>query len=177
MREITYYVATSIDGFISRPDDDISGFVQKGDGVDKYLSDLQAFDTVIMGRKTYEFGYQFGLEPGKPAYPHMDHYIFSETLTFNDPHEQVKVCSLDLATIRNLKDQAGTDIYLCGGGMFAGWLLDHGLIDTLKVKLNPLLLGEGALLFGASTKQYKLQLTDYERFEHGLQMITYRIVY
>ncbi|MEQ9300481.1 MAG: hypothetical protein RIF33_18045 [Cyclobacteriaceae bacterium] len=63
MRSITYYVATSLDGYICGPDEDISGFVHKGSGVAEYLTDLKEFDTVIMGRKTYEFGYQYGLDP------------------------------------------------------------------------------------------------------------------
>jgi dihydrofolate reductase len=57
MRKIIYYVACSLDGFIAGEQEDISGFVSGGNGVDKYLSDLAAFDTVIMGRNTYEFGY------------------------------------------------------------------------------------------------------------------------
>ena len=72
MARIIYYVASSIDGFIAGQNDDISDFVPGGKGVEKYLADLQKFKTVIMGRRTYEFGYQFGLEPGKPAYPHME---------------------------------------------------------------------------------------------------------
>ncbi len=67
MPKIVYYVASSIDGFIAGVNDDISGFVPGGSGVEKYLSDLKSFKTVIMGRRTYEFGYQFGLEPGQPA--------------------------------------------------------------------------------------------------------------
>ncbi len=61
----------SLDGFISGVNGDISGFVGDGNGVAKYLADLADYDTVIMGKNTYEFGYRFGLKPGKPAYPHM----------------------------------------------------------------------------------------------------------
>lgn len=177
MRKITYYVAVSLDGFISGPDGDISGFVQQGEGVNQYLQDLQAFDTVIMGRKTYEFGYAYGLQPGQPAYPHMQHYIFSDTLKFGEPHEQVKACPPGLDIIRELKEEEGTDIYLCGGGIFAGWLLDNELIDVLKVKLNPLVLGRGVRLFGDSTKKYLLSLMDSQPFNDGLQIITYSINY
>ena len=177
MRAITYYVATSLDGFIAGPDGDISGFVQQGEGVDQYLKDLQAFDTVIMGRKTYEFGYAFGLKPGQPAYPHMQHLIFSNTLQFDKPHEQVKVCPPDLDIIRELKAGEGSDIYLCGGGEFAGWLLAHEMIDLLKAKLNPLVLGQGTRLFGNSKKICRLALSEHKHYDGGLQIITYRIDY
>lgn len=125
MRKIVYYVASSIDGFISGLNDDISGFVGTGNGVDKYLTDLADFDTVIMGRNTYEFGYKYGLQPGRPAYPHMKHYIFSNNLILENPSPQVQLKNLDLNEIDELQKGEGTDIYLCGGGQFASWLLDN----------------------------------------------------
>ncbi len=81
MKKIVYYVASSLDGYIAGINDDISTFIPDGKGVEKYLSDLQSFKTVIMGLRTYEFGYQFGLQPGQPAYPHMQHYIFFKFVT------------------------------------------------------------------------------------------------
>ncbi len=68
MKKIVYYVASSIDGFISGPNNDISAFQGEGPAVEKYLSDLQRFQTVIMGRNTYEFGYAYGLKAGQRAY-------------------------------------------------------------------------------------------------------------
>jgi len=177
MRKIIYYVATSIDGYISRLDGDISGFVPEGNGVDKYLADLQDFDTVIMGRATYEFGYDYGLKPGQPAYPHMQHYIFSNTLKFDEKHPQVTICPLDIDIVKNLKNMKGSDIYMCGGGMFAGWLLEHRLIDVLKIKLNPLIIGEGVRLFEGSNSQYKLELSDHKEYDHGLQIMAFNISY
>ena len=70
MRRIVYYVAVSLDGFISGPEGDIEGFASGGDGVEKYFSDLKHYDTVIMGRKTYEFGYKFTRDfNSNPKYP------------------------------------------------------------------------------------------------------------
>lgn len=160
MRKIVYYVASSIDGFISGLNDDISGFVGTGNGVDKYLSDLANFDTVIMGRNTYEFGYKYGLQPGQPAYPHMKHYIFSNNLKLENLNPQVQVKNLDLNEIDKLQKEEGTDIYLCGGGQFAGWLLENKKINTLKLKLNPLILGKGVKLFGNSFSNHKLEFED-----------------
>lgn len=177
MRKIVYYVATSLDGFISAPDEDISGFVGTGTGIEKYLADLADFDTVIMGRRTYEFGYRFGLKPGQPAYPHMTHYIFSNTLRFDNFDPRVQVKKLDIQEIDVIRSQEGSDIYLCGGGQFAGWLLDHKKIETLKLKLNPLILGHGVKVFGSSKRAYKTELVDTELYENGLQIMTFDIKY
>ncbi len=179
MRNIVYYVATSLDGYICGPNEDISGFVQEGSGVEEYLTDLKEFDTVIMGRRTYEFGYQFGLVPGQPAYTHMDHYIFSESLKLENPSDKVNVIGRDLDFIKALKDEAGSDIYLCGGAIFAGWLLEHQLIDKLKVKINPFIAGHGTPMFDFSNYPvpYQLDMASSHAYDHGLQIMTYRVNY
>jgi dihydrofolate reductase len=175
MRKIVYYVAASLDGYISGPNEDVSGFVGEGNGVTQYLNDLAAYDTVIMGRKTYEFGYKYGLQPGQPAYPHMRNYIFTNSLSFEKSHPKVLIKPMRLEEIQNLKNETGKDIYLCGGGQFAGWLLDHDLIDILKIKLNPLILNHGVKIFGESKKVLNLQLIDSNQYENDLQIMTYNV--
>ena len=173
MKKIIYYVASSLDGFIAGANDDYSKFIPGGKGVEKYLSDLQNFKTVIMGRRTYEFGYQFGLVPGQPAYPHMEHHIFSETLKLNPLADNVRIEKISIVRIKEIVEVATTDIYLCGGGQFAGWLLDNGLIDILKLKLNPIILGEGIPLFGNSKSALAGHLIEKESFDNGLEILTY----
>lgn len=175
MKKIIYYVATSLDGFIAGKNDDISLFASGGKGVEKYLADLQDFKTVIMGRRTYEFGYQYGLQPGKPAYPHMEHFIFSNALKIDNLAETVHIEKMSIDRIKEIKQAASTDIYLCGGGEFAGWLLDNGLIDQMKIKLNPIILGNGIPLFGNSSTRAKWNLIKTESFEEGLKILTYEI--
>lgn len=177
MRKIVYYVASSLDGYICGLNDDIGGFIATGNGVDKYLSDLSNFDTVIMGRRTYEFGYKYGLQPGQPAYSGMKHFIFSNNLVLENPDPKVQIKKMDISEIENLQKQEGTDIYLCGGGQFAGWLLENQKIDILRIKLNPLILGNGIKLFEQCTKKYKLHLSDTKEYEHGLQIMSYGIDY
>lgn len=177
MRRIVYYVAISLDGFISGKKGDISGFVSAGNGVDQYREDLKAFDTVIMGRNTYEFGYDYGLKPGQLGYPHMDHYIFSNTLQFETQDPKLEVKAIQLNHIRSLKEQEGSDIYLCGGGEFAGWLLDNQQIDLLKIKLNPFVQGEGVRLFGDSKGYYRLELLECNQYDQGLQIMSYKVHY
>ncbi|MEM1357996.1 MAG: dihydrofolate reductase family protein [Bacteroidota bacterium] len=174
MPKIIYYVAISLDGYISGPDGDISRFAMDGAGVEQYQQDLLNFSTTIMGRNTYEFGYQYGLQPGQPAYQHMEHHIFSEHLHLPDPHPQIHVEKLALQRVAAIRDASPTDVYLCGGGQFAGWLLDHGLIDELKLKINPMVLGGGVKLFGDSTTAVSWQLTDQQAYTGGLIIATYQ---
>jgi dihydrofolate reductase len=177
MRKIIYYVAASLDGFICGPDADISGFVAGGSGVERYLADLRAFDTVLMGRRTYEFGYRFGLPPGQAPYPHMENYVFSSTLELENRAANLHVAPPSVELIEELKAAAGADIYLCGGGELAGWLLGHALIDVLKLKLNPFILGQGVPLFGRSQRTVQAERLDRESHEHGLESITYALRY
>lgn len=173
MQKIVYYVASSLDGFIAGKNDDISLFVQKGTGIEKYKIDLLNFETVIMGRRTYEFGYRYGIKPGQPVYPNMEHHIFSDSLKIENLADSVNIEKKSIDRVKEIKANAQTDIYLCGGGEFAGWLLDNGLIDQLKLKLNPIILEEGVKLFGNSTNNTKWNLIKNESFERGLKILTY----
>ena len=174
--KIIYYVAISLDGYISGADEDISLFVGEGSGLDKYLKDLKTFETVIMGKNTYEFGYKYGLKPGMPAYPHMQHHIFSKSLKFKSTHPQVHIEVPSLERVKEIRDNSPTDVYLCGGGVFAGWLLDNNLIDQLKVKINPIVLGQGIPLFGESTYSGRFEFLESNLYDNGLQINTYNIL-
>lgn len=176
MRSIVYDFALTVDGFICREDGSADGFIPDGDHLTDYLARLEQYGTVIMGRKTYEFGYEFGLRPGDRAYPHMDHYIFSDSLQLDS--DQVNVVgrnNIDL--VRKLKTAPGNDIYLCGGGVFAGMLLEHNLIDQLVIKLNPILFGQGRRPFSQGTDSTTLSLVDSKAYDNGVSLLRYDIGY
>ncbi|EZH75241.1 dihydrofolate reductase [Aquimarina atlantica] len=173
MQKIVYYVASSLDGCIAGKNDDISQFILQGKGVEKYKAELLKFETVLMGRRTYEFGYQYGLQPGQAAYPNMEHYIFSDSMKIENLANSVHIEKRSIHRVKEIKANAKTDIYLCGGGDFAGWLLDNDLIDQLKLKLNPIIIGDGIRLFGNSITNKKWKLIEKESFDDGLQILTY----
>jgi len=167
MRNLVYHVSTTLDNFICHTDGSIHGFLTEGDHIPDYLDNLKNYDTVIMGKATYEFGYPYGMTPGQPAYPSMRNYIFSKTLKPEGPvDDRVNIIREDVAgCIRKLKNENGTPIYLCGGGTFAASLLDLHLIDSIIVKLNPVLIGKGIRLFENSLKQVNLTLTESKRID------------
>ncbi|NJL10634.1 MAG: dihydrofolate reductase [Calothrix sp. SM1_7_51] len=181
MRKVVYHVATTLDNFIAREDGSTVGFFNEGEHVDDYLQSLQEYDTVLMGRATYEYGYQFGVQPGQPSpvYGHMQHYIFSRTLCFEAKcDERVEVIAKnEVEFVKQLKLAPGKDIYLCGGGSFAGFLLENELIDELIIKLNPVIFGSGIGLFGKSKKTVDLSLISSKEYKSGVLLLTYKLNY
>lgn len=173
MRSIVYDVATSLDGFIAGPDDDISMYPAEGAHLDDYLARLKTYDTVIMGRRTYEFGYAYGLEPGKRAYPHMDHHILSRRLELPADAEVAVVRDDWLGAVERLKRGPGGDIYLCGGGQLAGLLAANDLIDRLVLKLAPVVIGGGVKLFEGIDGWHGFDLREAKPYDSGVVLLTY----
>ena len=173
MKKIIYYVATSIDGFIAGINDDVSLFYHEGEGVQDYFNDIKTYKTVLMGRKTYEIGYNYGLEPGQPAYAHMENFVFSDHMKLDTKSPLLHLEKMNIDKIKQIKKESPTDIYLCGGGKFAQWLLDHNCIDQIKLKINPIILGNGTKLFGELVNGKKLNLIDHKVYEDGMIISTY----
>ena len=169
MRKLKYYVACSVDGFIARKDGSFDCFPFDDEVVTDYLESLKSFDVVLMGRKTYEVG----LKEGKTdPYPMMKSYVFSRTMK-ESPDERVKLVSENVATlVRNLKNETGKDIYLCGGADLATTLFAENLIDEVILKFNPFLMGSGIPLFGRAIKQTGLELTDSKIYRSGFVLFS-----
>lgn len=102
-----------------------------------FISDIQKYDAVLMGGKTYEYGFKFGLKPGEPSPYNMKHYIFSNSMQFesNDEVELIKNNAADF--VQNLKMEGTGKLWLCGGGELAGSLIKHKLIDQLILSFIP----------------------------------------
>ncbi|HLT75520.1 MAG TPA: dihydrofolate reductase family protein [Ohtaekwangia sp.] len=178
MTKLVYHVATTLDNFIAHTDGSIEGFLPEGEHIPAYLEHLKGYSTVVMGKATYEFGYQFGMKPGDAPYPHMQHYIFSNSLKLpTDSHPNVHVVNEEPASfVADLKEKAETDIYLCGGAKLPGYLFDRGCIDRIIIKLNPVLFGKGIPLFEGKERITNLQLVDTCVYNSGVVLLTYDIV-
>ncbi|MEM9925755.1 MAG: dihydrofolate reductase family protein [Cyanobacteria bacterium P01_D01_bin.50] len=172
MRTLKYYVACSVDGFIAKKNGSFNDFILDGEVVNDYIESLQLFDTVLMGRKTYEVG----LREGKTnPYPMMESYVFSRTMK-ESPDDQVKLVSENaIALVKSLKNKAGKSIYLCGGANLATMLFTENLIDEISLKVNPFVMGSGIPLFGEAINQTLLELRDSKIYENGVVLLDYAI--
>lgn len=187
MRDLVYYVATSIDGFIADPCGDFSAFPQDPTTLavlfDRYpetcpthLRDVlgvtgapRRFDTVLMGYRTYEPALAVGLPGG--AYPHLHQVVATHRDLPDAPN--LTMISGDLPRqIARLKDQPGHDIWLCGGANLAAQLIDH--IDEIQIKVNPVTLGAGIPLLPAPGAARAFRLAGLEELPGGIALLTYR---
>jgi dihydrofolate reductase len=173
MRKLKYHVASTVDGFIAHVDHTIGGFSAEGEHVTDYLESLRNdYDVVLMGRRTYEFGFQFGVTN---PYPWMKQYVLSRTME-RSPDPNVELVSQNvIGVVRELKEGTGKDIYLCGGADLAGALIAEGLVDEIVLKLNPVVFGTGIPLFSGAIKQTDLELIDSKVYGNGVVLLRYRV--
>lgn len=189
MRELKYYVACTADRFIAAEDGSFDAFLGEGEHLADLFTELpetvpahlrqtvgvqgrpnRVFDTVLMGRKTYEVGSKAGITS---PYPQMKQFVFSRTMS-QAPDPAVEIVSADeLAVVRRLKQQPGKDIWLCGGGMLAATLFEE--IDELVLKVNPVVLGAGIPLFAGAVPPTPLDLTSIKPYENGFTLVRYRL--
>ncbi len=171
MSELVYYVASTLDGFIAHQDGSFDGFEWDDEVVADFIADQSTFDTVIMGRKTYEVG----LNAGKTSpYPGMRQIVFSRTLK-SSPDKAVELANGNLIpTVSALKEDGGS-IWLCGGSELATPLLQANLIDKIIVKLNPVVFGSGIPLFNAMEGHTSLHLEETKTYKCGIVFLTYRV--
>jgi dihydrofolate reductase len=167
MRKLIYYVAVSVDGVIADPDGGVDAFPVEGDHmpwiIEHYPETIpghlreplglartphRAFDTVIMGRTTHQVAVDEGLASG---YPHLRQYVVTHRPDELPAEEGLTASDEDPVTlVRRLKaEDSPLDIWLCGGGMLAGQVVDE--IDEFRLKVNPVVLGAGIPLVARAT--------------------------
>jgi dihydrofolate reductase len=170
MRRVRYRVAASLDGYIAGPDGEIDWIVQ--DPTIDLASLFTGFDTVLLGRRTYELTQQ----PGAPAWPRgWRIYVFSRTLDTAD-HPAVTVVSTDAgAAVAALRSEPGRDIWLFGGGSLFASLLAADVVDQVEVALMPVLLARGVPLVGPQAPRSRLILTRSDASPGGIVRLHYDV--
>lgn len=175
MRKITFGCANSLDNYIARKDGGLD-WLRWSDEVMEIMKDYWTnVDTILMGRKTYEFALAQSKGKKNP-YPDIKSYVFSKTLPAKKD-EDVEIVTGDVVEfVRNLKYQEGKEICLMGGGDFAKTLFEAKLIDEVGFNIHPILLGEGIPLFLEMKEQINLELIKSKTLKNGCIVVRYRVI-
>lgn len=180
MRRIINSTYISLDGVIENPQDWPSDNVDDDTGATVQTELLFACDAVLMGRHTYDgFAPVWATRSGdeySDRINSMTKYVVSSTLRKPEWNNTTVISGDVVAEIKRLKDQPGKDIVQYGFGQLSHTLMEHGLLDELRLWVHPLFVGSGGpqdLLFreGPLTR---LNLIDTKTLKTGVVILSYQ---
>jgi dihydrofolate reductase len=173
MRRLRYGVAMSLDGFIAGPNGEYDWIVPDPD-ID-FAAIWSQFDTVLMGRKTFEVA-QTRRKMFSGSVQRW--VVVSRTLKPEDHIDTTILSSNVEQAVAALKTESGPeaqkDIWLFGGGELFRYLLDAGLVDAIDVMVMPVVLGSG-VPFVPEGRLQVLHLESSKVLTSGILALTYSI--
>ncbi len=181
MRKIFAFLMASLDGYHETSDGELFWHNVDGEFLDFAVEQLDEADTLLFGRKTYEHMAAFwptnvGLH-GQPAVASrmngFDKIVVSRSLA-QATWGPVSVISDDVAEqLTKIKERSGRDIALIGSSDLAAGLLGTGVIDEVRIMVNPVVLGSGHPVL-ASASRTALELLRIRQFASGNVLLTYQ---
>ena len=194
MRKIIAALQTSVDGFIEGPEGELDWAMTEDKETWKdVFAMLKSVDTCILGRVMYPEYEQYWMavlaNPGGPlplsgkavtkneiAYARWanktPHIVVSRTLD-KVAWKATRIVR-DVDEIRRLKEQPGKEIYVIGGATLVGSLINAGLIDEVRLMVNPIVLGRGKALFKDVKERKSLKFVRAKPLKSGKVSLTYR---
>lgn len=174
MRNLSLFIATSLDGYIAKPNDDLSflKLVEK-EGEDYGYSEFTAsIDTIILGRKTYDYVLK---EIGSTHYDNGQRDVYVITRTERPQIGRTTFYTGNLTElVQQLKSKDGLNIYCDGGAEIIHELLQHNLIDEFIISIIPILVGNGTRLFRDCRPEQQLEFVSAKSFDTGLTQLYYK---
>ncbi len=172
-RKVILYIAASLDGFIAKPNDDLSflNLVHKENEDYGYNDFISTVDTVIIGRKTYDW-----VMKNAPDFGHDDKetYVITRSKTEKKGNTTFYNGSL-IGLISELKSKNGKNIFCDGGAEIVNELFKHKQMDEMVLSIIPIMVGNGTKLFHIDIPEQELTLLSAKNFDTGLVQLHYKI--
>jgi len=192
MRKIIAALQVSVDGFIEGPNGELDWAMAEDEETWRDVFEmLESVDTCILGRVMYPEYEQYWLavlaNPGGPPLsekPATKNEIAYARWADKTPHVVVsktldKVAwkatriARDVEEIRKLKQQPGKDMHVVGGATVVSSLMNAGLIDEVRLMVNPIILGGGKALFKDVKERKSMKLVQTKPLKSGKVSLTY----
>ncbi|PYM00121.1 MAG: dihydrofolate reductase [Verrucomicrobia bacterium] len=192
MRKIIAALQVSVDGFIEGPNGELDWAMAEDEETWRDVFEmLESVDTCILGRVMYPEYEQYWLavlaNPGGPPLsekPATKNEIAYARWADKTPHVVVsktldKVAwkatriARDVEEIRKLKQQPGKDMHVVGGATLVSSLMNAGLIDEVRLMVNPIILGGGKALFKDVKERKSMKLVQTKPLKSGKVSLTY----
>jgi dihydrofolate reductase len=182
MRKIINSTYITLDGVIQDPQDwPGNGIEPDGTGMKVQLDLLFGCDALLMGARTYPgMAAAWMARSGDPYSDRintMAKYVVSSTLTEPEWPNTTVIGGDVIGEIRRLKEQPGQDIVQYGFGQLSYALLEHGLLDELRLWVHPLFVGRATTddLMFRPTATAQMELTGTLVLNTGIVILTYRV--
>jgi dihydrofolate reductase len=183
MAKLIYSAITSLDGYVedeqgkfgwARPDEEVHAFVNELERpIGTYVYGRRMYETMAWWETVDTGAAEGAIRDYAELWRAADKIVYSRTLQEVSSARTRIEREFDPDAIRTLKQTATADISI-GGSQLAGQALAAGLVDELRLLLNPVIVGGGkpALPDHVWTE---LELVDERRFQSGVVQVGYRI--
>jgi dihydrofolate reductase len=181
-RRLFSFMVMTLDGFTEGPHGEFD-WPNVDDEFNEFsLSQLRDIDVLLFGRVTYEMMASYWPTPEAMredpatagAMNDVSKVVFSSTLKTADWDNTTLAKGDANDVVRELKQKPGKDLALFGSAKLTISLLENGLVDELRVMVNPILLGGGVSLFTGLQARIPLTLVRTTTFSGGNVVLTYR---
>ena len=186
MRNLIFFMHTSLDGFVAGPNGEMD-WINVDDSMFDFVAEMtDQADTALYGRVTYQMMQSYWpTAADKPNatkhdiehsnwYNNVAKVVLSKTMS-ETGLDNTTIISGQLAdNINKLKQQEGKRILIFGSPGASQSLLNQGLIDEFWLFVNPIILGQGMPLFKDITGTTKLKLVETKSFDCGVLALHYR---
>ncbi|MGA7861401.1 MAG: dihydrofolate reductase family protein [Thermoplasmata archaeon] len=172
--EASVFIATSVDGYIARPDGALDWLPANGGEPHGYDEFIATVDAIVIGRKTFETVLAY------PVWPYEKKLVIvlsTQLSAVNVPDGAL--CEIMAGTphqvVTRLAERGIQHIYV-DGGLTVSRFLEAGLIQHLTITRVPVILGAGIPLFGCLPHDIRLEHVTTQSYPSGLVKSEYRII-
>lgn len=169
MKRIRFCAAMSLDGYIAGPKGEADWIVPDPDM--DFGALIAQFDTLLVGRRTFETM----VRVGRTTMPGIKTIVLSSTLRQGDYPQVTVIGEGAEQAVRALRAKSQKDLWLFGGGELFRRLLEAGLVDSVEVAIEPVLLGGGVPLLPVTTLRQKLELEGHRISRAGIVHLEYTV--